>query len=118
MLGLLKADQARQILKSLKPKGELSEIGIAFALCCLQQDYEKNYLKLEKIGRKTQMAGSARSLARIEVVELLSFLSDERFPKYASSLITEEVWQQEAIEIALSRYELIKRPNDIRQEAR
>ncbi len=107
MLGLLKANQAIQILKTLKPKGELSEIGMAFALCCLQQDYEKNYLTLERIGRKTQMAGSARSLARLEVVELLSFLPDERFHKYAASLITDEVWQHEAIEVALSRYELI-----------
>ncbi len=80
---------------------------MAFALCCLQQDYEKNYLTLERIGRKTQMAGSARSLARLEVVELLSFLPDERFPKYAASLIIDEVWQHEAIEVALSRYELI-----------
>jgi hypothetical protein len=109
MLGLLKSNQASQILLTLRPKGKLSEIGIAFALCSLRLDYDKNYLKLEKIGREPQMAGEARSLARLEVVELLSFLSDERFPKYALSLITDEEYQHEAIDVALTRFKLIKK---------
>jgi hypothetical protein len=109
MLGLLKSNQAGQILMTLKSKGKLSEIGIAFALCSLRLDYEKNYTKLEKIGRESQMAGSARSLARLDAVELLSFLPDERFPKYAASLITDEVFQSEAIDVALERFKSMKK---------
>ncbi len=109
MLGLLKSNQAAQILKTLKPKGKLSEIGIAFALCSLRLNYDKNYSLLEKIGREPQMAGSARSLARLEVVELLSFLPDERFPEYAASLITDEVFQHEAIDVALMRFQSMKK---------
>jgi hypothetical protein len=55
------------------------------------------------------MAGSARSLARLDAVELLSFLPDERFPKYATSLITDEVFQSEAIDVALERFKSMKK---------
>jgi hypothetical protein len=104
MLGLLKSNQAGQILLTLKPKGRLSEIGIAFAYCRLRLDYDKNYSKLEKIGRESQIAGGARSLANLEVVELLSFLPDKKFPKYATSLVTDEEFQREAIDVALDRF--------------
>ncbi len=109
MLGLLESNQAGQILMTLKPKGKLSEIGITFALCSLRFDYDKNYSKLEKLGRESQMAGGAQSLARLEVVELLSFLPDARFPKYAASLITDEVFQREAIDVALLRFQAMKK---------
>ena len=107
MLGLLKRKAAVDTLRQLKPKAELSKIGVLFSLCVLKQDYSENYAKLENLGRETQSVGGAKSLVNLNAIELLSFLADPRFRKYVSSLSTDEVFQSEAISVSIARYEAI-----------
>lgn len=106
MLGLLKTNAAANSLQSIQPTTTQTAIGVAFARCRLNIQYENNYKFLEQVGTKTQRAGEARSLANIDAIILMSFLGDKRFPIYVRSLSdkTEEVWQQEAIDAALLRY--------------
>jgi len=107
MLGLLRSSNALPQLKKVTSNSILSKIGVSFAFCSLNHNYEENYIYLMNTGRTEQFAGRAHSLKYLNVVMLLSFLEDKRFPEYADSLITDETFQKEAIHIASQRYQLI-----------
>ena len=107
MLGLLKSKASIDTLKKIKPKTESSKVAVLFALCALKQNYKENYSKLEALGIKTQDVAGAKSIVNLDVVELLSFLGDPKFKKYASSLKSDEQFQNEAISVAITRYEAI-----------
>ena len=107
MLGLLESKSAIELLKKIKPKTQSSKVGVLFSLCALKQNYSENYSKLEVLGKKTQDVAGAKSIVNLDVVELLSFLGDPKFKKYASSLKSDEQFQNEAISVAITRYEAI-----------
>ena len=107
MLGLLKSKTSIDTLKNIKPKTESSKVAILFSLCSLKQNYNENYSKLEALGKKTHDVAGAKSIVNLDVVELLSFLGDPKFKKYASSLSSNEQFQNEAISVAITRYEAI-----------
>jgi len=109
MLGLLNIQESAQEISLIKIDDLRVSIGVIFAQCRLNECSEKNVIDLKRIGRTTQIIGNAISLKYLEVVELLSILDIEGFIEYANELknITDEVYQKEAIEVAINRYKLI-----------
>jgi len=110
MLGLFKEKESIPKLKTITREDTNAKIGIAFALCMLNQDCQSNTEYLMKTGEITQIAGNAVSLKYLEAVELLSLLEVDNFINYASNLKkkTEEVYQKEAIEITIERYKRLR----------
>jgi hypothetical protein len=109
MLGSLKAKEALPQLKNIPTDDDMARIGIAFAQCALGYDCKKNVEYLMAMGKTTQLAGRAMSLKYLEPVELLSLLEIEGFLDYAGKLKTktEEVYQREAIAVAIHRHKRI-----------
>jgi hypothetical protein len=107
MLGLLKANESTVKLKEIKTDSIRAKIGISFALCMLKEECQSRRSYLMQLGEVTEMAGRALSLKHLEAVELLSLIRDNGFVAYATKIKkkTNEVWQQEAIDVALERYE-------------
>lgn len=111
MIGLLKTQPAVNVLKTIETQNINASVGIAFAKCRLNIQYEPNYKFLEKVGTEQQLVGGAQSLSNLNVVILLSLICDKRFPEYADKLKTQEAFQRGAIEVALLRYRKIMNEN-------
>jgi hypothetical protein len=106
MLGLLKTEGAEENVQRIQIKNSMGSMGQAFALCCYDINYRKNYSFLETSGMEIQDAGGARSLSNLNAIILMSLLGDKRFPAYAESLRnkTQETFQREAIDAAIRRH--------------
>jgi hypothetical protein len=110
MIGLLEYKDAIPLFKKAHGEGDLAATGLSFAACRLEYEYDSNYKKLEFLGSKIMSIGRAMSIKNIDALILMSFLKDERFLDFAYAMKekTDEVWQSEAISIAIVRYQKIE----------
>lgn len=111
MLGLLHVNESTAKLNEIKSDSIKAKIGISFALCLLQEKCQSHWEYMMQVGEYTKVAGRAKSLKYLEAVELLSLTRHEGFIAYATKIKnnTEEVWQEEAIDVAIERHEKIMR---------